>query len=239
MEELTGKIELYLNGLLSADEHAAFEAEIAADPKLKAEVELQQKTTALLKAAAFEQTRQQVAELNANRQSASSYTFLKVAASIVLLVGLGYYLIHIQYSDSALYSAYNAPYPDRITTMGANDHSAAKALQFYNEKNYAAAANEFQLLAESGRYEERFTIYEAVALTNSKRPSEAIERLEKHLATKPADAVACEWQLILAYLAAENGKQAETLLKEFLQHNNGYQNEKATELLAELNSIWR
>lgn len=242
MEDLTAKIDLYLNGMLPKDEQAAFEAEIAADPKLREEVELQRKTFALLEAAAFEETRQQVAELSANNNSRSgSRRMISIAASVTLLLGLGisYYLISNQYSNNSLYAEYAEPYPDHITTMGAGEQAVAKALEHYNQEDYAAAAKAFRTLADSGLYEDRFTIYEAVSLTNSGQAPKAITLLEDHLKTNPKDAIACEWQLVLSYLANNDGTKAKALLQQFLEHNEGYKNTKATALLDELQSFWR
>ena len=241
MEELTAKIDRYLSGLMSEKEKQAFELDLSKDEALQTEVALQKKTMALLERGAYLDLKEKVATIN--KSSSSSNTLkplLRIAAIIVVLLIPAYFYLNSTYSDESLYAAYSEPYPDRITHMGENgDEMLMTAMEHYNKEEYQEAAPLFKTIRAGGNTVEELTIYEAISLMNTDHASEAIELLENALQNKPDNQAIFEWQLVLAYLANDEGEKAIPLLETFLTHNNGYQQEKAESLLDDLSSFWR
>lgn len=241
MEELTAKIDLYLSGKMNPEEARAFENEIDSDKNLRDEVELQQKTFALLEAAAIAQTREKVNTLNKQKSRTNVIRpLLRVAAVLLLLIIPTYFYTSSQFNDAHLYEAYTAPYPDRITTMGENvDTEINTAMNLYNSGSYEKAAAAFEKIRGSGRVDENIILYESVSLTNSNQAIKAVLLLRSTIASDPTNKTALDWQLILSMLANEEGAETLVLVENFLKTNGGYQQEKAEQLLSDLKSFWR
>ncbi len=242
MEERTAKIDAYLSDSMTSEERLSFEEELSANEDLRKEVELQRKTFALLEAAAYIDTKNKVAALNRQKSSGGSIggTLLKVAAAALVLLIPTYFILNNQYNDAHLFAEYSEPYPDRVTTMGSSENDKLnEAMNAYNKKEYAKAAKLFKAIRLNGTKNENVLLYEAVSLTYSNQAKEAIKLLSERKKNEPKNRIALDWQLILSLLADNQGKEANEELKKFLQHNEGYQQEKAEALQKDLNRIWR
>lgn len=241
-EQRTAQIDAYLTDSMSSEEKKAFELALENDPELKAEFDLQKKTTALLEAAAFIDTKNKISAISQQKSFGSTVggKLLKVAAVLLVLMIPTYFILNNQFNDEHLYANYAEPYPDRITTMGSSDQTIlTKAMSAYNNKEYASAAKLFTKIRLDGTENENIILYEAVSLTYSKQAKKAIDILETALIEEPSNSVSLEWQLILSLLANDQGENAKEVLDKFLDHNNGYQQEKAKALQTDLNRIWR
>lgn len=241
MEELTSQIDAYLSDSMTSEEKKAFEAALQHDAKLKKELDLQKKTTALLEAAAFLETKNKIQAMN-QRSSGSSMgaNLLKIAAVLLILVIPTYFILNNQYNDQHLFADYAEPYPDRITTMGNSDESqVTEAMRAYNKQEYATASKHFKTIRLSEDSTDKYVLYEAVSLTYTDQAKQAVELLETTLKGNPTNTESLEWQLILSLLADNQGDRAKSVLDHFLKTNNGYQLEKAKALKKDLNRIWR
>lgn len=240
-EELTEKIDRYLMQEMTLEERTTFDFELEKDPILRENLATQRMTKDLLEADAYIDLKEKVRSIN--RQKANKIGLkiaLKVAAILVLMLIPTYFFVSNQFSDQALFSAYAEPYPDRITMMGNNTNEMiSEAMQFYNKQEYKEAAELFHILIESSPEKEEFIIYESVSLMNIGQTESAVKILETRLNSSSVNTVVIEWQLILAYLANKQGEKALPLVKNFLKHNNGYQQENAENLLEDLTSSWR
>lgn len=241
MEERTAQIDAYLSDSMSSEEKKAFEQELENDLELKEEVQLQKKTFALLEAAAYIETKDKIRALNQKKSSGSlGGTLLKVAAVLLVLIIPTYFILNNQFNDEHLFADYSEPYPDRLSTMGVSDQDHVKqAMSAYNREEYSKAAKLFKIVRSDGTNYYLLDLYEAVSLTYSDRAEEAIKLLEAEMKNETVNANSLEWQLILSYLANDQGDKASTQLKKFLKHNEGYQQEKAEALQKDLNRIWR
>lgn len=242
MEERTARIDAYLSDSMTSEERFAFEEEMKVNEELRNDVALQRKTFALLEAAAFIDTKNKVMAINQQKSSSGSIggTLLKVAAVLLVLLIPTYFILNNQYNDAHLFAEYSEPYPDRITTMGTSENEALnKAMNAYNKQDYATAAQLFKAIRLKGTNNENVLLYETVSLTYSDQAKEAIVLLSDSKKNEPKNRIALDWQLILALLADNQGERANERLTEFLQHNNGYQQEKAEALQKDLNRIWR
>lgn len=240
MEELTAKIDRFLSDKMTSEEKSAFLLEVEQNAELRQEIELQKKTTELLEAGSFIALKEKVGSLNKKESNLVGIKpLLRIAAMLVILLIPTYFFISSRYSDTNLFMAYAEPYPDRITNMGEQtDEVLVEAMNLYNEEKYKDAAEVFKSIRSKDVKNEQITLYEAVSLTQSGQSKEAIVLLNETLLSGPDNIVAFEWQLILAYLANDEGDKAKDLLDLFLKHNNGYQQENAESLLADLNSFW-
>lgn len=242
MEERTARIDAYLSDSMTSDERLAFEEEMNTDEALRNDVALQRKTFALLEAAAYINTKEKVMALNRQKSSGGSIggTLLKVAAVLLALLIPTYFILHNQYNDAHLFAEYSEPYPDRITTMGTSeDQAMSEAMNAYNKQDYATAAKRFNAIRLKGTNNENVLLYEAVSLTYSDQAKEAIALLSERKKNEPSNRIALDWQLILSLLADNQGEKAKEELTHFLEHNKGYQQEKAEALQKDLNRIWR
>lgn len=241
-EQRTAQIDAYLTDSMSSDEKKAFELALENDPELKAEFNLQKKTTALLEAAAFLATKNKISAINQQKSFGSTLggNLLKVAAVFLILMIPTYFILNNHFNDEHLFADYAEPYPDRITTMGASDETKlTEAISAYKKQEYASAAKLFASIRLEGSENESIVLYEAVSLTYSNQAKNAIDLLETAIIEEPSNVISLEWQLILSLLANGQGDDAKEVLDEFLDHNNGYQQEKAEALQTDLNRIWR
>lgn len=241
MEDLTTKIDLYLSGNMTMEDRLAFELALENDAELRAEVELQKKTQALLERGAYIDLKEKVGALNQGYTPVRKLKIIgRVAAVLLIALIPGYFYIQSRFADSHLYASYAEPYPDRITNMsGSLDAQISAAMELYNNHKYADALVIFDEVRRTDPDNTEITLYEAVSLMNTDQHKAAIQLLEGELERQPINSTAYEWQLILAYLGNNEGEKAIPLLKKFLSHNNGYQQENAIALLEDLESFWR
>lgn len=238
-EQRTAQIDAYLTDSMSSEEKKAFELSLENDLELKADFELQKKTTALLEAAAFIDTKNKISAISQQKSFGSTVggKLLKVAAVLLVLMIPTYFILNNQFNDEHLFAEYAEPYPDRFTSMGISDQDkVTEAMLAYNKQDYKKAAKIFESLDLN---HENIVLYEAVSLTYSNQAAKAIDLLETALIEEPSNSVSLEWQLILSLLANDQGEDAKEVLDKFLDHNNGYQQEKAKALQTDLNRIWR
>ncbi len=240
-EKLTEKIERYLSGVMSPEEEKAFDLELSANQTLKEEVALHRLTVDLMENEARANVREKVRSINQKASGGQSLKpLLRIAAILAVLLVPVYLIISAQFTNEQLYQAYSTPYPDRITMMGDDDKDeVSKAMELYNAEEYTEAATAFYAIRTSKTIDEQLIIYEAVSLTRSGQSAAAVDLLETTLDQATSNLAALEWELILAYLKNDQDQQALGLLEVFLKNNNGYQQQKAEELLDDLQSIWR
>jgi hypothetical protein len=238
VEDSTSKIDQYLSGEMSSEDRVLFEAEMDSDEVLKEEVRLQMKVVAMLDESAWLETKDRVTELNRVKTAKNPVIgLLKIAAIIAVIALPTYIIVHRQFSDDNLYVAYYSQYPDRVTTMGTSDPKIEQAMSDYNNERFESASNAFKELRLAG--DSTFIIYEATSLTENSKSSLAVALLEATIESEPANISIYQWQLVLSYLANNEGEKARLLLKEFVKNKDGYQIENAKKLLSDLTSFWR
>lgn len=238
MTDWTGHIDQYLKGELSEEEEHSFEQEMAQNPELKREFELQKKLTALLEASERVALREKVAELSKPNTSGHRVLWMSVAAVGLIAIVSTYFLVHMRYTDAALSEAYDGTYPDLVTTMGSSEQEVQHAMKYYNDGDFINASRELTRL----RVEQQINgleIYEVVALRKSSKFQSAIDLAKEMMATDTEQKAAFEWELILAYLGNNEGVKARKQLDHFLKMDYGYKTEEATTLKSDLSSFWR
>lgn len=236
MEDLTQHIDDYLNGRLKESEVVEFEKRMEKDADFREEVAMQKELTTLLQEKERIALKNYVNEIARTEKKSTKFVALKIAAVILLLLLPTYFYISSLYSNKSLYDTYQATYEDRITTMGESDE-VAKAMSAYNKGNYSEAITLFgEIRAQEPQ--DRLIIYEAVSYRKLNRHKEAIQLLKKNVNSSESPET-LQWELVLNYLATNQGDKAEKELVSFLKNNKGYKEEKARELLNDLQSFWR
>lgn len=238
MEDRTKRIDLYLNDGLSKADRLAFEALMEKDESLRKELELQQKTSELLEAAAWLKTKEKVFAIN-DSSTTSSKLWLKVAAVFIGVLLTSYLVLNYTYGDKQLYAKYSSPYPDRITSMGTTGDDLTQAMTFYNQAAYGKALSLFKTIREKGEANQQLILYEAIALTEEDRAEEALSLLELTPKVEPNLQAAFVWQKVMSYLANEEGDEAYETLQVYLEAKHQYQRSKALQLKEDLESSWR
>lgn len=165
--------------------------------------------------------------------------WLAVAASLLMVVLLGYLLVRNNPTDpQMLYAVYYEPYPNIINpAQRSGDEAEAtvpeRAVRAYEVGQYAQAIALFDQ-SDAVSSNAGFAFYYALSYLGAGQPAEAISLLEplaqneRVLFYEPA-----RWYLALAYLDADQPDAAVPYLKQLASTNGDYAQE-AQQLLQEL-----
>ena len=233
-EEQYELLEAYLNNELSASDRALFEADVRADADLQAEVGQQRDLRLGLRAMGIERTLERVRTqykaappepARADWQPTvvrplSTWRYWAVAASVVLVLGLGFYAYQ-QTTGSRADIAYADTLPDElIKGFPAESLSPEIRTQFLNALTSYRAGKYDQVIErlktlpadkETTYYKDYFLGLSYVA---NGQPTEAIPLLSGALTTPSAPLrQKVEWCLALAYVKNGQNDQALPILK--------------------------
>lgn len=233
-------IETYLSGAMDSTERQAFEAQLATDEAMRAEVaafrqiftgfdglkgEAFKKDVAEWAAEAKTKTSREIVPIKTEGKPRQMWPRLAVAATIVLLVGIGMaWWGGRQYSDVAI-AERNYVAPLSGDTMGDNPKMEEIEAQF------EAAHKSFQ----AGKYADAAGQFDQFLLRLEGSPF-LVDELTKDFYIENA-----QWTGLLAKFAAGEIKEAEmkaTLEKIAADPMSEYA-EKAKEMLAEMDTFWR
>jgi hypothetical protein len=233
-------IEKYLQNRLSPDEKRIFEELLEKDVDFKNEVTFQLNLKRVLQKEDEDSFRNLVSDLerkSSKPQSKRFFIMLTVAASIIIFLGLTYFLkISNKPTDNELFAAYFQPYENVIYPIErGSDQQTEEVLAFYTyeEGDYEAAAVLFSQLYNSSK-ESYYLFYEANALLQSDRASEAIPLLLEHLQSKDVLKEKTKWYLALAYLKEQDKRNAKKYLREVVKDGK-YKARDAKKLLKKMN----
>lgn len=241
-QELFEKIEEYLAGTLSKEKVIAFEKEIAADNKLKQEVETQRDLHRVLKdkdTLKFKERLQEISrEIKDEEQSVASngdsFSYWKIAASVVILIGLGT-LLWNNYNKADrvtdLYISYYTPYPAEDVTRGDTKSDLDAIMKSYSKGNYKEVISKLEeLLTISNK--EQLRLYLGNSYLNTGKEKEAILQFKNVSDTSRyyEDAV---WYKALTYLKLGDVKKSIPILEEIVSFNGLYK-KNALHLISKL-----
>lgn len=246
MEEnatLQERIDRYLGDELSQAERSAFDAQLESDADFKAQVQHYALAQQALKAEAREQLRTQVAAAYNNyegeeRQATNTSsggslrTLWRVAAAVVLVVGLsvGYWSLQ---STSDLYGTYYAP-PGATEIRDVAD-DLTKANTLYKNEDYKRAAELYRALASNETFEFRSTalFYLGVCELENGNTKSAIQQFISVPESSNSYSSA-QWYLAMGYLKAENYDKASVVLKDIAASPKHAHKTDADELLEKI-----
>ncbi|MEO1051376.1 MAG: tetratricopeptide repeat protein [Bacteroidota bacterium] len=232
-------ITRHLGDELSSSEQALFEEKLKSSDNFAEEVQLQKTMVQAILVEDDTLLRQELKEEailkrgSLSSKSAISW-YYKVAASLLILITIGYFLLP---SDASLFEHYYSPLPETpITrsTSAADDHYY-QAMQLYSLGDYQKAAQAFSLVVEDSlQYE--VALYRGNCLLNIDDYDRAIDEFQKAVALNHPDAAMhSQWFLALSYIKTHQKEKAGFLLTEVIQSDSPYRT-KASDLQRKL--IW-
>lgn len=159
--------------------------------------------------------------------------YLSLAAMILILIAIGIHFFSKPLSPEKLFSEVFEPYPNLVSSKGADDTGMANAMLFYDLRDYDTAA---VLLGDVLKYESSNVtamLYLGVSCLAKGNAGDAIFWLEKASSLESSFIHPVMWYLALAYLREERLNDSRELLEK-LTRAEGFYREKAQELLAKM-----
>ncbi len=242
-QALFEKIEGYLAGTLPQEEIVVFEKEIAANTKLKQEVETQRELHRVLKdrdTLAFKEKLQRISkeikeeERLASTNKYSAFSYWKIAASIVVLLGLGTLLRnHFKDADkvSDLYIAHYAPYPAEDVTRGDTKNDMSDIMKSYSRGEYKEVVSKLEELMKLSN-KEQLKLYLGNSYLNIGKEKEAILQF-KNVSDTSRYYEDATWYRALTYLKLGKVKKSIPILEEIVSFNGLYK-KNASDLIEKL-----
>ncbi|MGK0414377.1 MAG: hypothetical protein ACJA1B_002601 [Polaribacter sp.] len=165
-----------------------------------------------------------------------AYVKWLAAASVILLVGLSYFLTLPQkISTDDLFVSYFEPYRNVVQPMQrGNEQQDEKTLAFlaYEKGEYNTAISLFSDLYSTTK-EPYYLFYKANALLKLEKANEALPLLLEHLKTTDSLSEKTTWYLALAYLKLNDKASAKGALEKVISDDN-FKTAEARKLLKEL-----
>ncbi|MEQ8218491.1 MAG: tetratricopeptide repeat protein [Arenibacter sp.] len=231
-DQLTDDEQLLFDELLQKD--LEFKAQFEFESDLKRVIQNKEKESLKHKLIDFEN------EIEAKNKSNPSRPIFKnwsIAASIALLIGLGW----IAYSTFSapdydnLYAANFETYPNTVYTITRSDADQSlerNAFAAYEASDYEKAATAFLALKTQGG-SAHTDFYLAQSYMHMGKDNEAIETLKRVILNDMEFKAEAHWYLALAYIKTKDELKAVAILHNLIE-NFDYKKEKAQVLLAEL-----
>lgn len=229
-------IEAYVMGRMSADERERFEQDMAADPALRAEVELQRENTMAIELGGMDRLLKQVRaeqQHTSDRSGGNGWTtYLKYAAAIALLIAGALWWMDRAPQHDRLFAEHHVADPGLPVPMSASDDAAFHdAMVAYKLGDFAEAGSKWTTLlnASPGNDTLRYFIAQA-ALAEGDADSAA--PLFEQVAADDTSAFSgkARWYLFLAHLKRGDREAMRAL---HLEHDTVY-GERARAILTAL-----
>ena len=235
-------IEKYIQNKLSPEEKLMMDELLQNDADFERELTLQANLKVAIKKDDDDNFRNLISELESKAKMERPMlrrTYVKwlAAASLVLLLGLSYFLtLDQKVSTNELFASYFEPYRNVVQPLErGSDQQDEKSLAFlaYEKGEYEKAIMLFSELYATSK-EPYYLFYKANAMLKLERAKEAIPLLLEHLQTKDTLTEKTNWYLALAYLKLNDKSNARITLEKVLADGN-YKSTEAQKLLKELN----
>lgn len=227
-QELFEQIEAYLLNTLSPEERSRFEKQLAADPSLQKELDLQRQLLAIATIESFKTDQQAKPTLPAKVKPISKWWWA-AAAMLVLISGI-WYLQSKSVSPQQLANHYFIPDPGLPVTM-----SSTRQYQFYDgmvsykEADYDKALSIWKSIAQNNNSSDTVQYFIGVAYLNTDQYNDALQQLLPIAEGKGKWKDKAAWYLSITYLKLNQPKKAANWLKTIPSYP------EANELLEELN----
>lgn len=228
----------YFQEGLNSEEQVFLDSLLERDPEFREEFEFEKDLAQMLKSREITRQKAKLQQLEEELESPLSARrprmhYLAIAATVVLLLGLGWY-ISISNSMNSLYDEFYEVYPNQEITITRNqdDSDKVRAFSAYEAGDYTQAISHFRLLSdtEAGQYRDFYIGLSYLAMA---RPEQAVEFLQKAVSDGGEYQGIAKWYLSLAYLKKGEKEDASTLLRE-IANEGGEKATAAQELLAKL-----
>ncbi|MBL0682112.1 hypothetical protein JJQ60_01145 [Aquimarina mytili] len=240
-QELSEKIEAYIQGMLSGTELADFENMILENPELNKRVNIQKELWATLKNQKSLDFRKKLITINqelkneadTNKKSTFS-TYWKIAASFLVLIGMSTFLWLNHNPEEELFAAYYAPYPIGDIKRGADTATDdfKEIVLDYKRKEYIKVIPALERYVQQKPDNEQLKLCLGNSYLNTNQLAKA-ETLFQNFSSESKYYSDAKWFLSLTYLKMKEEDQTTLLLKELISFDNIYK-QNAAKLLQEI-----
>ncbi|MEW7289740.1 tetratricopeptide repeat protein [Aquimarina sp. 2304DJ70-9] len=228
--EIFEKIERYLTNRLSADEVVIFENEMADDSELQKEVAKHKAIHHTLSDQETLEIKEKLIKVSKEvKKEESSFTKtlfsspLRIAATIVVLLGVGTLLWNtIDTTDELrnLYAAHYVPFPAEDITRGEQNTALQSVMNNYNKGAYGKVVKALEKDTNLVGQKE-LGVYLGTSYLNTDQEQSAILQFENILNTSKYYE-ASRWYLSLAYLKLKNTQKTKEILEEIIEYKGVY-----------------
>src|SRR5690606_9044525 len=230
-------IENYFLDKLSLQEQEAFNNLLEHDPEFKAQVAFESKVRKSIFVQKHQDLKSQLKSVEENLPKKRSNNSYWIAASVVLLLSLGFYWMFRPLSTEQLFADYYQPAANTTHPI-VRDHNTqesqiSQAFIAYESQDYKVAQELFSSVY-SATQESELLLYQGISCLELNNTQEAIRVLLSHKHMNDSLVHKTEWYLALAYLKSGETEKAKAQLKEVINHPQGYNIHQAKELLAKL-----
>jgi tetratricopeptide (TPR) repeat protein len=220
--EYTVFIERYLRGEMIPDELNWFEKEIEGNQQLRNDIKLHKKIDAVLSDSELielknqlELIHQEIEKVTENGQGAIRKIYKRVYySSAALVVGVfifTMYLTNRNFTTQKLIDRFYEPEVASVTLRGTdtNKDLLAKAMTFYNHKEYGQAIEIFESILNEDESKIGLNLYSGISHMEIEKFDIANERFQRIIDDKPNPFVeSATWYLGMCYLQTENKEKA-------------------------------
>jgi TolA-binding protein len=237
----TALIERYFDNELSPEEIAQVVKLNETEVDFQKEFELFEKANEAIKLLTLSDLKEDIKVLREkqteNTPRFRSLSWMKVAASILLLavVGVGFYAQ--QFSNESIYDSSYVTADDYITNMDAEMSAMEKALELYNKKDFSAAIDAFTEIENTNPENQVAKFYLGQSLLQAGQDEQAIKTLSQVSGDYHPEAL---WYVALTQLKMDNEAAALQSLERIISENKDEAFViKAERLKRKLNSSFR
>lgn len=235
-EELIAK---YIRNELNESENNAIQELLDSDPDFKELFEFEVSVQSAIHNNEYNKQKQFFKDIE-NKNNTENKTKPKLwyymAASIILLVSIGFYWKQYSSSPETLFADYyttasNTSHP--IIRNQNDTDELTKAFIAYENEAYDQAQILFNNLYKTSNNSE-LLFYEGICYLEMNKTQGAIETFNKHQTFQDKLAGKSQWYLALAYLKSDEKSKAKNLLEEISSSTSNYYYDKAKDLLSKL-----
>lgn len=230
-------IKNYFLNRLSPEEQDRFDYLLQSDEEFREQVAFETKLKKSIYQSEHESLKEELKKIEqgvSNKTNTSKWYL--VAASVVVLIAVGFFWNKNDNSSEKLFDAYyltasNTSHP--IVRDNGTQNSTTKAFVAYEMGQYKEALGLLENAYASSNNSE-LLFYKGICYLQNDEPAMAVETFQRHLKFGDRLREKSQWYLALAYLKADDKQQAKNVLGKIVTEPNNYNSAKAKELLARL-----
>ena len=245
-QEEIEKIDRYLSKDMTERERESFEEQLLKDKELKRSVEMQKDIYQGIDFHFQENLKNRLQKeeknpsgLDTRKQGTQRWLspVIRVAASLALLLGAGYWYLASQVSPEELFAANYQPYPNIVNPVERSgalpQDQLGRAMIAYEKGNYKDAIESFEQQFDT--LEPSYNFYLALCLLEVGESERAAATLEKVVISQNETFyLPALWYQSLAYLKDHQTQMAQQTLEKLLKQENSTYHDRAQKILDQL-----
>ncbi len=239
----TEMIDRYLSGELSGEEKRSFEAELLINPQLKEELQLEKDLYRILADEKAINLRKKLTMIMKEAKQpktvklSASKTFLRIAATITLLIGLTTVWSVFNQKSMTNEELFNQYYEtdNNLSLYRSGDTKLVEAIRYYQAKEFEQAIVSFENFLDNEPGNVAVHFYTGISYIEVAHYEKAIEEFNYIIKDKNNLYIEhAEWYLGLCYLKKEDKELAVEKFTEIANNKESFYQNEASKLLKEL-----